>query len=77
MISLGGGNFTIDVQVLDTSDCPVEVSGIAAASESIPPGNTKSFVKLIQAADRPAEIKLSCGTATDKNCKYKYSLKSN
>jgi len=76
-ISLGGGNFTIDVQVLDTSQCPVEVSGINAAAESLAPGSTKSYTKLVQAADRPAEIKLSCGTATDKNCKYNYSLKSN
>jgi hypothetical protein len=77
VISLGGGNFTVDVQVLDTSECPVDISGIAANPESLAPGTTKSFVKLVDAVNPPLEIKLSCGTSATKNCKYKYSLKKN
>lgn len=76
VISLGGGNFTVVVQVSGTSECPVSVSGIDTP-ESLAPGANKSFTKLVDAGKPPVEIKLSCGTAATKNCKYKYTLKKN
>lgn len=75
-LNVQGGNFTIEVQVQDTSKCPVTVTGATANTETVAIAKTRSFNKNLNATES-ATITLSCGTDTEKDCKYSYKLKSN
>lgn len=76
VLDLLGGNYSIEVQVNDSSKCPVTVSGVNASSDTVEIGKTQSFNKQLNVTES-AEIKLSCGGATDKGCSYHYILKKN